>query len=67
MRPDMVEDCQDVVGGARLRVGRNGLRNVGGRIAPGIERDRVIALAEMAELRLVAATKISGVPRPLSS
>jgi hypothetical protein len=56
--------------GTGRRIGRNGLRNVGGRIAPGIERDRVIALAEMAELRLVAAMVAGyryGVPGGIST
>lgn len=54
-RPDGVEDRQDVVGGTGLRVGGDGFRHVRGRVASGIERDRAVPPAEMAQLRFVAA------------
>jgi hypothetical protein len=53
--PKMVEDGADVVGGARLRVSGDFLRHVGGRIAPCIEGDAAVTLAEVAHLRLPAA------------
>src|SRR6185312_4286401 len=50
----MVEHRGNVVGGTRLRIGTRALGHIGGRIAPGVEGNAAITLAEMTELRLPA-------------
>ena len=52
---ERVEHGADVVAGARLRVLRDVVRHVGGRIAARVVGDAAVAPAEMAKLRLPGA------------
>src|SRR5579872_6642835 len=54
-RADMIEHRENVVGRACLRIGGNLLRHIRRRKAARVEGKRTIALAEMPQLRLVAA------------
>ena len=49
---DRIEHGEDIVGGARLRIGRDLLGHVRRRKAARVEGNRAIALAEMPQLRL---------------
>src|SRR6516162_7054500 len=52
---DMIEQCEDIVGGARLRVGGDVLWYVRRRKAARVEGNRAITLSEIPNLRLKAA------------
>src|SRR5581483_1648134 len=49
---DMIEQAEDIVGGAGLRIGRDVLGHVGRRETPRVEGNRAVTLAEMSQLRL---------------
>src|SRR5262245_58048069 len=51
---EMIEYRADVVGGAALRIGGLTFRHVGGRIAPRVEPNAAVPLAEMPHLELPA-------------
>jgi hypothetical protein len=53
--PEVVEESQDIVGGAVLGVGGRRCGDVGRRIAAGVEGDGAVALAEMPHLGFPAA------------
>src|SRR4029077_8924195 len=50
----VIEDSQDVVGGAILRVGGGRVGHVGGRIAPRVVGDGAVASGEEAHLQVPA-------------
>src|ERR1700744_5786871 len=52
---DVIEHRENVVGCARLRIGRDALRHVRWRKATGVIGDGAVALSEVPHLRLIAA------------